>query len=189
MQQTDVFLGQIVLLPFNFAPVGFALCQGQILPISQNTALFALLGTQYGGDGKTTFALPNLQGRVALGFGQGPGLTERAQGTTGGTEAIALTVDTMSRHSHALPATSVACRDGAGDSQTPVGNVPATESTGVTATYASSPANASMRAGSIAASGSATVAPSGSGVPHENRQPYLVMNFCIALQGIFPQRP
>jgi microcystin-dependent protein len=185
----DPFVGQIMLFPFNFAPTGFAMCQGQLLPIAQNTALFSLLRTQYGGDGKTTFALPDLRGRVSLGSGQGPGLTHRVHGSAGGTEAVTLTTQTMSRHTHALAATSMACHNGPGNTQTPAGNLLAAESTGVTATYASTPANASMHAGSIAASGSATVASTGSGVAHENRQPYLAMNYCIALQGIFPQHP
>jgi microcystin-dependent protein len=184
----DYFVGQIVLFPFNFPPTGFAFCQGQLLPLAQNTALFSLLGTQYGGDGKTTFALPNLQGIAALGFGQGPGLSNYPQGTTGGSEAIALTAQAMPRHTHAMTATAVSCHGGPGNERTPAGNLPATESTGVTATYSGAAANATMRAGSIGASGSATVAAAGSGNPHENRQPYLVMNYCIALQGIFPQR-
>lgn len=184
----DYFVGQIVLFPFDFPPVGFAFCRGQVLPISQNTALFSLLGTFYGGDGKTTFALPNLQGAVPLGSGQGPGLSARAIGTAGGAEAVALTVQTMPRHTHTLLAASMACDNGRGNTPIAAGSLLATESSGVTATYTSTPGNAVMRAGSIAASGNATVAPVGSGVAHENRQPYLAMNYCIALQGIFPPR-
>jgi microcystin-dependent protein len=185
----EYFLGQIVLFPFNFPPRGLAFCDGQLLPIAQNTALFALLGTFYGGDGKTTFALPNLQGTVPVGSGQGPGLSQRSLAERAGTETHTLTTQAMPRHTHNLTGTSVACHDGVGNAQTPAGNLLATESTGVTAMYATAPANATMRSGSIAASGSATVAPIGSGTAHENRRPYLAMNYCIALQGIFPQRP
>jgi microcystin-dependent protein len=188
MSLDDVFVGQIKLFPFNFPPIGFAFCQGQLLPISQNTALFSLLGTTYGGNGTSTFALPNLQGAVPLGFGQGPGLSLRTQGMTGGSETITLTTPEMPRHTHALTALSVACHNGKGNERTPVGNLLATESAGVTATYASASPSATMRAGSIAASGNATVASAGSGNSHENRQPYLAMNYCIALQGIFPPR-
>jgi microcystin-dependent protein len=190
---SDTFVGQILLLPFNFPPKGFAFCQGQLLPISQNTALFSLLGTIYGGDGRVTFALPNLQGRVPMGFGQGPGLTDRQQGEVGGADALPLTTAQMPAHSHALTTTSVVpsvqCWSGAGDQATPESNVPATESTGVTATYSSLPSNASMRTGNIALSGTATATAAGGGLPHDNRQPYLSLNYCIALQGVFPQRP
>jgi microcystin-dependent protein len=187
----DVFVGQIMLFPFNFAPTGFAFCRGQLLPIGQNTALFSLLGTNFGGNGTTHFALPNLQGRVPMGFGQGPGLTDHPfLGETGGSETLPLTTAQMPLHSHPMSATSavatVACKNGAGDRQTPVGTVPATESAGVTATYSSAPPNAMMRPGNIALSG--TTAPAGGAQPHENRQPYLAMSYCIALQGIFPPR-
>jgi microcystin-dependent protein len=187
------FVGEILFFPFNFAPIGFAFCRGQLLPIAQNTALFSLLGTTYGGNGTTNFALPNLQGRVPIGFGQGPGLTNHDQGETGGSETIALTTAQMPLHTHAISASSVmptmACRNGAGNQQTPVDNVPAAESAGVTAMYSSGPAEALMRTGNIAFSGTASAPPAGGGQGHENRQPYLAMNYCIALQGVFPARP
>ena len=183
----DVFVGQILLVPFNFAPLGFAFCQGQLLNIAQHTALFSLLGTMYGGDGKTTFALPNLQARVPMGFGQGPGLTDREQGTIGGSETITLSSAQMPQHTHAMRPV-VACRNGAGNQQTPVNNVPATESVGVTALFSNAPPNNTMRAGNIVFTGTPTAASAGGGQPHENRQPYLALNYCIALQGVFPPR-
>jgi microcystin-dependent protein len=186
------FVGEILLLPFNFPPKGYAFCHGQLLSISQNTALFSLLGTFYGGDGKSTFALPNLQGRVPMAFGQGPGLTMRHQGETSGSDGVALTTAQMPAHTHAMSASSVkpamACRSGAGNHQSPVDNVPAAESAGVTAIYSGGPAEALMRTGNIAFSGTASAAPAGAGLPHENRQPYLTLNYCIALQGVFPPR-
>jgi len=187
------FVGEILLFPFNFPPRGFAFCQGQLLPIAQNTALFSLLGTIYGGNGTTHFALPNLQGRIPVGFGQGSGLTNHDQGETGGSETIALTTAQMPLHTHAISASSVmpttACRNDAGNQQTAVNNVPAAESAGVTATYGSGPAGALMRTGNIAFSGTASAPPAGGDQAHENRQPYLAMNYCIALQGVFPARP
>jgi microcystin-dependent protein len=186
------FVGEILLFPFNFPPKGFAFCRGQLLPINQNTALFSLLGTLYGGDGKSNFALPNLQARVPTAFGQGPGLTARPQGETGGSESIALTTTQMPLHTHTMSAGSVkptmACLNGGGNQQSPVNNVPATESAGVTATYSSAPAEALMRPGNIAFSGTGSAAPAGGGLAHENRQPYLALNYCIALQGVFPPR-
>ena len=138
------FVGEILLLPFNFPPHGFAFCHGQLLQIAQNTALFLLIGTMYGGDGQTTFALPNLQARVPMGFGQGAGLTDRQQGTIGGSETITLSSAQMPQHTHAMRPT-VACRNGAGNQQTPVNNVPATESVGVTALFSNAPPNNTMR--------------------------------------------
>jgi microcystin-dependent protein len=188
----DPFVGQILWFPFNFAPPGYALCQGQILPISQNTALFSLLGTTYGGNGQSNFALPDLQGKVALGFGQGPLLTNYSQGETGGSETVALLTSTIPSHTHAVSAapgaSTVACKNGPGNQPTPAGNVPAIESTGVTATYSSAVPDSAMAAGSIALSGAAAVGAAGGSLPHTNLQPHLAINYCIALQGIFPAR-
>ena len=186
----DPFVGQILFFPFNFPPKGYAFCAGQLLPLSQNTALFSLLGTTYGGDGKTNFALPNLQGKVPLGFGQGPGLTDYYQGQVGGSETIALTTAQLPAHSHAVSANlaTVACKNGPGNQQTPEANVPATESAGVTATYSTAAPDDVMRAGNIALSGTATATANTGGQPHENRQPFLTINYCIALQGVFPPR-
>ena len=189
---SDYFVGQIVVFGCNFAPTGFAFCRGQLLNISQNTALFALLGTYYGGNGQTNFALPNLQGKVPVGFGQGAGLTNRDLGETGGAETVALTTTQMPGHTHSLTVGAViataACRNDTGNRQTPVGNVPAVESAGVTATYGSAP-NAAMRDGNVTLTGPATTAVAGAALAHENRQPFLALNYCIALQGVFPPHP
>jgi len=187
---SDQFVGEIRLFPFNFAPVGWALCQGQLLPINQNTALFSLLGTTYGGNGTVNFALPDLRGRVSISFGQGPGLTLRNQGEVGGEEGVGLTAATLPAHAHVLTAGgTVKGKNAAGDSQSPVGTVPAAESSGLTATYSNAPPDASMKAGGVVFGGQATAASVGSGAAHENRQPYLTLNFCIALTGVFPSRP
>ena len=167
------FLGEIRAFPFNFAPKGWAFCDGQLMPISQNTALFSLLGTTYGGDGRTTFALPNLQGNAPLGFGQGPGLSLYDLGETGGEEAVTLLQSEIPAHNHAA-----ACNTNAADSASPGGEVWAPEVAG---------SNAYGSAGGTAMSPSALSVAGGS-QPHNNLQPYLVLNYCIALQGIFPAR-
>ena len=163
---TEPFIGEIQVFAFQYAPKGWALCNGQLLPISQNQALFALLGTTYGGDGRTTFALPNLQGRVPLGVGAG-----YVQGQQAGEESQMLIAPEMPAHTH-TPLASLA----AASSPSPAD---ATWTNMGTANYASGP-NTQM-------AGSAIVAAGGS-QPHENRSPYLTVNFCIALQGIFPSR-
>jgi microcystin-dependent protein len=163
------FLGQIQIFGFNFAPRGWAFCNGQLLSISQNTALFSLLGTTYGGNGQTTFALPNLQGRVPMHVGQGPGLTNRTQGEVAGTETHTLNANEMPVHTHTARASS-----GDASDTTPVGNVLAGGGA-----YAAAP-NQAMNALAITTAGGSQ--------PHNNLQPYLVLNFCIALQGIFPSR-
>jgi len=186
------FLGMIILVPYNFAPRGWAFCQGQLLPISQNTALFSLLGTQYGGNGTTTFALPDLRGRVPNGQGQGPGLSSYSIGQVGGAETVTLIVNQMPIHTHAITLGSLAAaaraKGAPGNSQTPVGNVPAIEAAGVTATYSSQAPDSSMAPGTIAISGAPTAAAAGGGQPVQILQPYLTMSYCIALQGIFPSR-
>lgn len=189
---SDSYVGQILLFPFNFAPVGFAFCQGQILPIAQNTALFSLLGTTYGGDGKSNFALPDLRSRAPLAPGQGPGLSNYDLGQNGGSEAVTLDLTQVAPHTHTLNVSGITATmrasSGAGNRATPVGNVPASEALGTTATYSSAAPDASMNAGAIAMGGTMTAASSGGGQAHQNRQPYLAMNYCIALQGIFPPR-
>lgn len=169
----EAFVAEIRIFGFNFAPVGWAACDGQILPIVQNTALFSLVGTNYGGDGRTTFALPNLRGRFALHQGQGPGLSQRFIGESGGTATVSLLASEMPAHSHTLQA------DVSPTTAAPGGAALAPTSTG-TAVYRSGSANAQMAPGSVAAAGGSQ--------PHENRQPLLGVNVCIALQGIFPPR-
>jgi microcystin-dependent protein len=171
------FLGEIRVFGFNFAPRGWALCNGQLLPISQNTALFAILGTTYGGNGTSTFALPNLQGSAPLNVGQGPGLTDRVPGEIGGSADVTLTNSQMPSHSHALQ-----CSTNLADQHAAAGNIPAP---GVARRgqnfYASTGgANPAMQ--------SSLVGLAGGSLPHNNLPPFLALNFCIALQGIFPAR-
>jgi microcystin-dependent protein len=169
----DPFLGEIRMVGFTFAPRGWAFCQGQILPISQNTALFSLLGTMYGGDGKTTFALPNLSGRSPMQAGDGPGLTSRVQGETGGQESVTLIASELPSHTHTLMGQpSPALRN------SPANALPA-DGGSLAKLYRGAP-DSQLNAGVIAARGSS--------LPHNNLQPYLVVNFIIALQGIFPSR-
>jgi microcystin-dependent protein len=164
---SEPFIGQIILVGFNFAPRGWAFCQGQLLSIAQNTALFSLLGTTYGGNGQTTFALPDLRGRVPIGFGQGPGLQNYVLGQTGGQETHTLISNEMPSHNHGLGANS----NDAVDSN-PVNNFPAAQGA-----YANT-ANGQMSPTQL----------TGGSQPHNNLQPYLVLNYCIALVGIFPSR-
>ena len=170
---SEPFLGEIRMFGFNFPPRGWSLCNGQLLPISQNTALFSILGTTFGGDGKTTFALPNLQGNAPMHPGTGPGLTPRSLGEDGGEEAVTLTTNTIPSHNH-IPL----AKSGAGTQYAPSGTVWAADAAGAPF-YATTP-NTAMNAsimGSV-----------GGGLPHANLQPYLAVNFCIALQGVFPPR-
>jgi len=173
----DQFVGEIRIFGFNFAPTGWATCDGQLMPISQNTALFSLLGTTYGGDGKSTFALPNLQGCTPLHFGQGPGLSLRDLGETGGTPTVTLLQTEIPQHTHALQGYA-----GAGNQTDPAGHTWAAAHSGrqLLNTYAPGPTNTSMSPASLA--------PAGGGQPHNNLMPYQTLLFCIALQGIFPPR-
>lgn len=169
------FLAEIRAVPFNFAPVGWALCDGQVLPISQNTALFSLLGTTYGGNGMTTFALPNLQGRVVMHPEQGYGLSQHTLGETGGVATHALTQAQLPAHNHTLRAVPM----------------PGTLTSPLNAALAKGGGNAALYASASTASGTLhaqAVATSGASLPHNNLQPYLVLNYIIALQGVFPQR-
>jgi len=184
------FLSEIRLFAFGFAPKGWTICAGQLLPINQNTALFSLLGTTYGGNGQTNFALPDLRGRVPAGYGQGPGLANAFLGDRAGTETVSVPIAAMPAHTHTVnPAPLTAtlpCRSTAGNQRAPGGNVLAMEATGVTATYSSDATNATLGASAVVAA--MTAATAGAGVPHNNMQPYLVLNYCIALVGIFPSQ-
>lgn len=163
---SDPFLSEIRIVSFNFAPKGWALCNGQLLPINQNQALFSLLGTTYGGDGRVNFALPNLQGRIPIHFGNGHTL-----GEVGGQESHTLILSEMPAHSHTFSASNAAPDQGL-----PTGNMWASNS-GV---YSSAPPDSSMNPASISSVGGSQ--------PHTNLQPYLVLNYIIALQGIFPSQ-
>ena len=169
---------------FNFAPLGWAFCNGQILSIQQNSALFALLGTIYGGNGVTTFALPNLQSRVPLHWGQGLGLSQFTIGQIGGVENVTLLTSNMPSHTHGLGTLALRVKNGQANSQSPVGNVPAIEAAGVTATYSTLAPDASLNALAI----SGLPANAGGNSPFDIHPPYLAVTFCIALQGIFPAR-
>ena len=172
------FIGQITLFPFNFAPTGWALCEGQLMPISQNTALFSLLGTFYGGDGKTTFALPDLRGRVAV--GQGPGLSPYDIGEVLGVEAVTLLGSQIPPHSHPFPAVAAQATTNA-----PNGALPAE---GHGSGRGAFPVNTYAALQTAVPLASGQVVPAGGGHAHNNLQPYLTLNWCIALQGVFPAR-
>lgn len=173
----DPFLAEIRIFSFNFAPTGWAFCNGQLLPISQNTALFALLGTVYGGDGKSTFALPDMEGSAPMHPGQGPGLSDRVLGEQSGVDTITLLVSEIPIHSHALRAS-----DAVGEDRVPGPDRSLARSAGgnLYCNPAGSPQD-SMAPQALGVTGG--------GLPHNNMMPYLTMNFCIALQGVFPQRP
>lgn len=171
------FLGEIRIVGFNFAPRGWAFCDGQVLPISQNTALFALLGTMYGGNGTSTFALPNFQGCAPIGFGQGPGLSNYFQGQTGGVTAVTLLQNQMPVHTHNAEATA------AGGNQISPANNDWAEG-GITRgqkVYASTP-------GTLQPLAATALGQAGGSLPHNNVPPVMVANFVIALQGVFPSR-
>ena len=172
---SDQFLGEVRIFGCNFPPNGWAFCDGQLLPISQNTALFSLLGTQYGGNGQTTFALPNLQGNVPLDFGQGPGLAPYNIGDTGGVSAVTLLNSEMPAHNHRAN-----CNSGLGNKPKPNLNYWAADASGSLSEYATAPDGNVMSPQAIGIAGSS--------LPHNNMQPYLVLNFCIALVGIYPAR-
>lgn len=172
----DQFVAEIRIFPFNFAPKGWAMCNGQLLPISQNTALFSLLGTTYGGDGKSTFALPDLQGRAAMHPGQGPGLSLRDLGETGGSDTVTLLPSEIPAHTHEIRAAVVP-----GNRTGPAGNAFARVTSGNPYIPADPPP-------AQAALSDQALAPYGGSLPHNNLMPYLTMNFCIAMQGVFPPR-
>lgn len=170
----EPFLGEIRMFAGNFAPVGWAFCNGQTLAISSNTALFAILGTFYGGNGISTFALPNLQGCVAIHQGTGPG-GSFSIGETGGAPSTTLTISNLPSHNHVLNAVA-----SGGNQASPAGALPAIESTGTSLDYSTAAASASMASGAIS--------PTGGGTPINIMQPFLTLSFIIALEGIFPSR-
>jgi microcystin-dependent protein len=170
----DPFVAEIRIFPFNFAPKGWAFCDGQLLPISQNTALFSLLGTTYGGNGKSNFALPDLQGRAPMHPGQGPGLSLHDLGETGGSETVTLLESEIPAHSHAVQAVNAP-----GNVKIPGPAVNLARANGGNV-YAN-PNNLVFLAGEA-------LAPAGGDQPHNNLQPYLTLNFNIAMQGVFPPR-
>jgi microcystin-dependent protein len=173
----DPFVAEIRIFPFNFAPKGWAFCNGQILPISQNTALFSLLGTTYGGDGKSTFALPNLLGRAPMHPGQGPGLSLHDLGEFAGSETVTILESEMPAHTHFMRAHNA---DPA-DAQNPSSNTVLAQSANGFAYQSNAAANLTQLAFNA-------ISPAGSSFPHNNMQPFLTLNFCIALQGVFPPR-
>ena len=172
----DPFVAEIRIFPFNFAPKGWAWCDGQLLPLSQNTALFSLLGTTYGGDGKSTFALPDLQGRAPMHPGQGPGLSLHDLGETGGSETVTLLESEIPAHSHALNASTQP-----GEDSDPNPSEVLARSVGASLYQTTTNSNIVQLAGQA-------LAPAGGDQPHNNMQPYLTFYFCIALQGVFPPR-
>lgn len=176
-------LAEIRLFAGNFAPRNWAFCHGQLLPISRNTALFSLLGVMYGGDGKTTFALPDMRGRVAVGQGEGPGLTPYWPGQSGGSENITLIADHLPLHSHSVSGTvSMDCYTGAGNSDTPHDTCPAMLE--ATEMYATVTNNSTMPA----MQHNLSVAATGGSQPVHNIQPVLALNYIICMAGIYPPR-
>lgn len=174
------FVGQIQLFGFNFAPRGWALCMGQLIPIQQNTALFSLLGTTYGGNGTSNFALPNFGGNAACGQGQGSGLSSRVMGETFGASSVTLLTTEMPAHSHALNIYTQP--DPSKRQSAPAsGSALATPGSPSTTAFSVPPPNTTFAPQMLTAA-------SGGNQPHQNQQPYLAVNFCIALQGIFPAR-
>ena len=169
----DPFVAEIRIFPFNFAPKGWAFCNGQILPISQNTALFSLLGTTYGGNGQSTFALPNLQGSAPMHPGQGPGLSLHDLGEVGGSEFVTLLQSEIPAHSH-----NFVCSNADSNSQGPEAN---RFGGGIGMALYATP-------GALVNLAPEALTPTGGSLPHNNMQPYLTLNFNIALQGVFPPR-
>jgi microcystin-dependent protein len=173
MAAQDAYIGELMLVPYNFAPRGYVECNGQLLSIASNTALFSILGTTYGGDGRTTFGIPNLNDRTPLHVGQGPGLSNYSLGQSGGAPTHTLTVNEMPQHSH-----SIAVSSDVGTSDDPSGKYHA--ASGTNAPMYASPPNTTFA--------STTLGSTGGGQAHNNWQPYLGLKWVICIQGIFPSR-
>lgn len=169
---SDPFVGEVMMFAGNFAPQGWADCNGQLLPISQNDALFSLIGTTYGGDGIQTFALPDLRGRTPVHAGSGPGMSTRTLGETGGSESVTLSAAQMPSHTHTLRAAAAA------STGTPGSTVALAQTSGAKVYRA--PSNPATMGNGLASAGG--------GQPHDNRQPYLGVRFIMALEGIYPSR-
>jgi microcystin-dependent protein len=179
---SDQFVAEIRIFPFNFPPTGWAFCDGQLMPISQNTALFSLLGTTYGGDGKSTFALPDMQGNAPMQPGQGQGLSLRDLGEIGGEPSVTLLQTEIPLHNHSFAAsTATPTATTAAGNQLAKGLGGSKTQSNVVKVYSAGAPNTSMSPQSTSVSGGSQ--------PHNNLMPYLTLNFCIALQGIFPARP
>jgi len=178
----DPFVAEIRIFPFNFPPKGWAFCDGQLLPISQNTALFSLVGTFYGGNGTSTFGLPNMQGNAPMHPGQGPGLSDHVVGETSGSETVTLLQSEIPAHSHTAMASS------AGGGKTTPGPTETWASAGRGSGNLYATVNVNNPALNTVNMSPSALAPGGSGFPHNNLMPYLTLNFCIALQGVYPAR-
>jgi microcystin-dependent protein len=174
---SNPFVAEIRIFPFNFAPKGWAFCDGQILPLSQNTALFSLLGTTYGGDGKSNFALPDMQGNAPMHPGQGPGLSLHDLGETGGSTTVTLLQSEMPSHPHSMMAANLLSDQAA---PTPTRALARSINADAYVAGSTNPAQVQMNP--------TMLAPAGGDQPHNNMMPYLTLNFCIALQGVFPPR-
>jgi microcystin-dependent protein len=168
---SEPFLAEVRIFGFNFPPRGWATCDGQILPINQNQSLYSLLGTTYGGDGRTTFGLPDLRSRTPIHVGGGHALGQKS-----GVETVALTTDQIPSHTHAMNGTNQSANQ-----PTPAGNLPAAPSASLGNTYAATPLDQPL-------ANAVSIANQGSGQGHNNMQPYTTLNFCIAMQGVFPSR-
>jgi microcystin-dependent protein len=176
---TAPFVAEIRIFPFNFAPRGWALCDGQLLPISQNTALFSLLGTTYGGNGQTTFALPDLRGSAPMHPGQGQGLSQRDLGEEGGTDAVTLLQSELPLHNHAF----------SGANPADFADLPNPAPDRVVGKSQNALAYQTNTTQNLVTTAPQALSPSGGDLPHNNMMPYLTLTFCIALEGVFPPRP
>jgi microcystin-dependent protein len=173
---SEPFVGEVRLVGFNFAPAGWFMCAGQILPIADYAALFSLLGTTYGGNGESTFALPDLRGRVPMGFGQGPGLQNYDEGEQVGVESVTLNVNEIPSHSHTVNASG-----SVGNHTSPIGNFPS-------ALPGTSLSSLAYNTGETGAMNGGMIVAAGGNQTHENRQPSLALNWIIAFEGIYPSR-